>query len=53
MSGAMANHAKKLIKKAIQVKWKARICGVFRLNKLIDSALPVDFTLFININFSD
>jgi hypothetical protein len=33
ISGAVANQAKKQTKNAIQVRWKARICGVARLNK--------------------
>jgi hypothetical protein len=32
MSGAQANQAKKQTKKAIQVRWKARICGVLKEN---------------------
>src|ERR1700741_4528595 len=39
ISGAQANHAKKQTKKAIQVRWKARICGVENENSLMLVAL--------------
>jgi hypothetical protein len=35
ISGAQANQAKKQTKKAIQVRWKARICGVLKENSLM------------------
>jgi carbonic anhydrase/acetyltransferase-like protein (isoleucine patch superfamily) len=35
ISGAAANQAKKQMKKAIHVKWKARICGVAKLKRLM------------------
>ena len=39
ISGAMPNHAKKHKKKANQLMWNARICGVLRLNSWILVAL--------------
>ena len=33
MSGATANQAKKHTKKASQLRWKARICGVEKLKR--------------------
>ena len=35
ISGAAANQAKKQTKNAIQVMWKARICGVRMVNRSI------------------
>ena len=39
IKGAMPNQPKKHRKKANHVIWKARICGVFRLNRSIRVAL--------------
>src|SRR5712664_3108510 len=39
ISGAAANHAKKQMKNAIHVTWKARICGVLKLKRSILVAL--------------
>jgi hypothetical protein len=39
ISGATANQAKKQTKKPSHDKWKARICGVFKLNRSIEVAL--------------
>ncbi len=39
ISGATANQAKKQTKNAIHVRWKARICGVSKLNRSIRVAL--------------
>ena len=39
ISGAMPNQAKKQRKKENQERWKARICGVLRLNRSILVAL--------------
>ncbi|MCY1244616.1 hypothetical protein D9M72_577050 [compost metagenome] len=44
ISGAQANHAKKQTKNAIQVRWKARICGVLKLSSSMRVALPVIVT---------
>ena len=41
ISGAVANQAKKQTKKAIHVRWKARICGVANENRLILVALTL------------
>jgi hypothetical protein len=40
ISGAQANQAKKQTKKATQVRWKARICGVLKEKSLMLFALP-------------
>jgi hypothetical protein len=42
MSGAQANQAKKQMKKATQVRWKARICGVLKENSCIELALAMN-----------
>jgi hypothetical protein len=42
ISGATANQAKKQTKNAIQVRWKARICGVAKLNRSMRVALCED-----------
>ena len=39
ISGAMPNHPKKHRKKANQVRWKVRICGVLKLNSRMLVAL--------------
>ena len=45
INGAAANHAKKQTKKASQVTWNARICGVEKLNRSIRVAFgPVELT---------
>jgi hypothetical protein len=41
MSGAQANQAKKQTKKATQLRWKARICGVLKENSCIEFALAM------------
>ncbi len=41
INGAMPNQAKKQRKNAIHDMWKARICGVEKLNKWIRVALPL------------
>ena len=41
ISGAMPNQPKKHRKKANQVRWNVRICGVARLNSLMLVALPL------------
>ena len=41
INGAHANHAKKQTKKAIQVRWNARIGGVLRLKRSMRVALSV------------
>ncbi len=43
ISGAQANQAKKHTKNAIQVRWKARICGVLNVKSAILSALVAMF----------
>jgi hypothetical protein len=40
ISGATANQAKKQTKNAIQLKWKARICGVEKEKSWIRVAFP-------------
>src|SRR5437764_7170044 len=43
ISGAHANQAKKQTKKATQLRWKARICGVLKEKSLMLFALPAMF----------
>ena len=51
ISGAVANQAKKQTKKPTQAIWKARICGVSKLNRSIRVALfeaiSVSFRLYL------